>query len=264
MKSLIHICYMLSALLLSCQTSTLDDESNDEWISSDLRLSIVERNPDNQVGTPQLFLDLSTVEKYPCANHQISTSQVSTIGTTRIEIQGTDIGDLCLTALGPASASLPLSADIKRLIIVHRGIENEYAISIDFESSVVSTIHQTNTFFDYEVYHRFPENTFAYLCGTSVQDQNICTEFSNHLQDKLALQTFTFPDGGKVPYQSEASGYHFNATAQFFKYENEDNLVQAGEILKSYYLTHHANKTGLGLNIVGWNGMRFHNDQRIH
>lgn len=60
---------------------------------------------------PQLFVRVSTVEQFPCANYRISGGAGVKGGTVRVHLGGPRPPSICLTAFGPASLSAELALD---------------------------------------------------------------------------------------------------------------------------------------------------------
>jgi hypothetical protein len=184
-------------------------------------------------------------------------------GHLTINILGTEIGDICLTAIGPATMTLELDESVDRITVSNNGKVDEYLILIEDSSVTTNPVITTFSSFKYSTYFRYPENSFAYLCGTLMEDSTVCDEFEQYLLANLTLKAFEFPSNGKIPYPDSSSGYWFNAPATYFKYQNSNDLVKAGELLNSYYTSELADKEGLGLSIIGWNNTYFRNDRQL-
>jgi len=45
---------------------------------------------------------------------------------------------------------------------------------------------------EYKLYWRYPKNSFAYLCGTMVQDSCICDAFIDSLKQIIKIEPFSF------------------------------------------------------------------------
>lgn len=264
MRSVLPAILSLFLALVSCQTTSIGNENKHENISSNLSLTILERTLDFQVGPPSLLLEISTSEDYPCSNYQIATSKELVDGTLRIEVHGIENLEICLTAIGPASTITPLEEEFDQLIISHQGIENEFLISIEDDVISLQPLLQLNSFFTYDTYHRLRENSFAFFCNSSADNQEVCTDFVKFMRESFTVESFSLPASGRNPYVEVASGYSQNSSSQYFTFQHGNDLNQIGELLRSYYLTQHANNTDLDLTIVGWNGMIFRNDQRLN
>lgn len=260
MKNILLLFVVLQLVLTSCT----NEEVNYEGISSNLLLDIRETYPNREISEPTLTFFVETEEQYPCYNYQIIAQTSLKNGLLNIDILGTDIGDLCLTAFGPAILTFELDESVDMITIANNGKKDTYLISIIESSVKINSSRSTFSSFEYNTYFRFPENSFAYLCGTLVEDSNVCDEFEQFLKNNLTLEEFEFPLNGKVPYPHSSDGYWSNAPAKYFKYQDSNDLTKAGELLNDFYTTELSNKEGLGLSIVGWNNVYFRNDQQFN
>lgn len=254
---------MLSVILYLILTACENEQDIYDEITSDLILSVAETYPNNEITRPTLTLKIETEELYPCINYQIVTQKSVTSDELKIQILGTEIGDLCLTAIGPATTTFELDEGIRKIVLFNNIMEGEHLISISESSVTIDNSISSFSSFTYSSYHRYPENSFAFLCGTLEEDSIVCKEFEQILLNNLSLEEFSFPSIGKKPYPDNSSGYWFNAPAKYYEYKNADDLTKAGELLNTYYSSELSNKEGLGLSIIGWNNTYFRNDQRL-
>src|SRR5207249_9210133 len=56
------------------------------------------------VGDPVILLRMRTEKIYGCINYQIAHSLTTTLDRVDVTVWGVEIGDICLTALGPATS----------------------------------------------------------------------------------------------------------------------------------------------------------------
>lgn len=260
MKNILLLFIVLQLILTSCT----DDEVNYEGISSNLLLDIRETHPNREISEPTLTFFVETEEQYPCYNYQIIAQTSLKNGILNIDILGTNIGDLCLTAFGPAILTFELDESVDRITIANNGKKDTYLISIDESSVEINSSNSTFSSFEYPSYFRFPENSFAFVCGTLIEDSNVCDDFELFLKGNLTLEEFEFPSNGKIPYPQSSDGYWFNAPAKYFKYQDSTDLTKAGELLNSFYTSELADKEGLGLSIIGWNNTYYRNNQQFN
>jgi len=134
---------------------------------------------------------------------------------------------------------------------------DSYTVLIDEKSILVKNKSQSFTSPEYSLYWRYPKNSFAYLCGTSLQDSCICDAFIDSLQQVIKIEPFTFPEQGVRPYPSFSSGYFHNSPAQFFKYIKEEDYSRAGDFLKHYSQEKLKNYKGFGISLTGWNNVNY-------
>lgn len=213
---------------------------------------------------PVINLEIVTEDDYPCINYQLVTRTTNNNGNLQIQILGTHIGDICLTAIGPATTSLELEENIQRIVLSDNANVDEYLISISESITTINTVNSDFSTFDYSEYYRYPENSFAVLCGTLIEDSIVCSEFEQMLLNNLSLEEFSFPSTGKTPYPDSSSGYWFNAPAKYYQYQDANDLEKAGSLLNSFYSAELSDKQGLGLSIIGWDNTYFRNDQRLN
>jgi hypothetical protein len=261
MKSKLLIILGLLLTLSSC----IDEEVNNyDGLTSNLLLVVNETFLNRGISEPILTFSAETEEHYPCINYQIVSQTTLNNGHLSIDILGTDIGDICFTAFGPATLTFELDESVERITISNNGKEDEYLISIDGSSVTINPSHSNFSSFEYSTYYRFPENSFAYLCGTLVEDSNVCGEFEHFLKSNLTLEEFEFPTNSKIPYPASSDGYWSNSPAKYFKYQNPSDLEKAGELLGNYFTSELSDKEGIGLSIIGWNNTYYRNDQQFN
>ncbi len=241
-----------------------DEKFEYSEVTSNLILDIKEEYPDNNISTPVLKLSIETEDDYECVNYTLVTRSLELNKNFRVDVLGSRIGAICLTAFGPATKSLELTERVQNLILTKNGEISEFEIKITEE--MVSIYPQNSIFasFNYSEYYRYPENSFAFLCGTLAEDSTVCKEFEQILLDNLPLKEFTFPVNGKPPYPESSAGHWYDAPASYFKYNNPKDLNTAGSLLKSFYSNELIGKSGIGLTIIGWNNAQFRNDKQLN
>ncbi len=203
---------------------------------------------------PQIFLNLKTEKIYGCVNYQISYTATIKNGTVDVRISGVTIPEICLTALGPATAktSLDLSNGNYKLVLHSGDFSNTYNLSVSDRSISIDQSSYPETQPLYRLYWRYPQNSFVYMCGTLTEDSTICTDFLDTLKSKIDLQEFVFPDSGKIPYPTASDGHYYDMPAKYFYYKNETDFDKIGDIMKEYQDKYLQNKTGYGISVVNW------------
>tara|TARA_Y100001972_G_C7661133_1_gene333496 strand:- start:1000 stop:1770 length:771 start_codon:yes stop_codon:yes gene_type:complete len=246
-----------SAVIISVIFSfSCDEKIKYSEVTSNLILDIKEEYPDNKISTPVLKLSIETEDYYECANYTLVTRGLMKSNSLRVDVVGSFLGYICFDAFGPATKSMELEGSIQKLILSKNGVSDEFIIEITEDMVSIYPLSSIFASFNYSEYYRYPENSFAFLCGTFPEDSVVCTQFEEILLDNLSLVEFTFPVNGKQPYP--------NAPASYFKYQNPNDLATVGALLKSFYNTNLIGKEGLGLTIIGWNNTRFRNDKQLN
>lgn len=206
---------------------------------------------------PEIYLTLRTEKIYPCVNYLIKTNlDDSKTDLIDVDLLGIQTPEICLTALGPATTSLKLKVGEGdyNLRIHSKNFNVIYKLKIDSKAIIILGDETLNVKPVTNIFWRFPEKSFVYLCGTTVSDKYTCDNFLDTLRSKIALTEFHFPAGGKLPYPTSSSGYYLNMPARYFYYKNEEDFERAGKIMKNYYSKYLKNKQGIGLSISNWMG----------
>lgn len=101
----------MRALLLTFAALTVAAcDSAGDPAPDDLVVSLVEFEPP-EGGAAELFVRVETEEEFPCANYQLRVEATADDERLRAEVGGVDLpGEICLTALGPATWTAPLDA----------------------------------------------------------------------------------------------------------------------------------------------------------
>ena len=190
---------------------------------------------------PELYLFLQTENDYSCCNFRINTDFLVQGNDIVIDILGVELpGDVCLTAIGPARANIPLylSNDTYSLKITYQGIRDKYTI-INTDSSIICNGASTiRTEPDIRLFWKYPEKSFALFYGSSLQDSAISEVFIDTLNQVLTLREFTFPDSGTWPYPSSSSGHAWDMPAKYYFYENENDYGRIEGIIRSFKQSH--------------------------
>lgn len=130
-------------------------------------------------------------------------------------------------------------------------------VLVDEKSIRVKKTTQNFTDTDYDLYWRYPQNSFAYICGTLVQDSCMCTVFLDSLKKIIDIEQFIFPNEGIKPYPLYSSGHYYDTPAQYFKYFDEQDYLKAGEFLKNYSKEVLKDYEGLSISLIGWNNVNY-------
>ena len=99
---------------------------------------------------------------------------------------------------------------------------------------------------------RYPKNSFAYLCGTTLSDTSLCENFIDTLKSVINLTEFNFSEIAEIPYPTSSQGHQYDADVKYFYYDNENEFDKIQAVMKSYKQNHNIDDGGDGLYIVNW------------
>ena len=265
MSSLKIITVLLIQLTFIAGCNSISPNNNVK-LDSKVKFEIYEAHPasvNSNIGIPEIHLRIITEKIYPCSNYRINTFQNISGGNISIYLPSLNVPDICLTSLGPAIADIPLNLINRKynLKLIFNGITDNY--DVDISDSV---IYLNNNVGDmstpvYYKYFRYPKNSFAYYCGTLIEDKYICDDFLDTLKSYLKLKEFYFPQDGQKPYHDSLGGHYYEMPARFFIYNNDEDFNKIGNILSSYKKNVIKDKQGIGISIVNWMNKSFYSWQ---
>jgi hypothetical protein len=111
---------------------------------------------------------------------------------------------------------------------------------------------------EFEVFWRYPQNSFVYLCGTKTETSWIGDDFLSVLLSEVNLEEFKFPDYGEICYPRSSQGHYYDMPARYFIYKSEEDFDKAGEILKSYNESVISSYSGVGISLTNWKNKYFY------
>lgn len=205
-------------------------------------------------GRPRIILEMRTEKIYGCCNNRI-VAEINRSGNyITINLKGILFPEICLTALGPAGFRdfLDLPEGIYSLNLLKWSSPDIYTLAVREDAIEVSLGRSTFTAPDCTVFWRYPENSFAYYCGTMTETAWICDDFLIQLLRQVDLEEFRFPDYGEIPYARSSQGHYYDAAARYFRYKSEDHFNRAGEILAAYSRDVISRYEGIGLFLKNW------------
>lgn len=198
-------------------------------VDSTLVLSLREElSPDAR----QLFLDVRTSEIYPCVNYRIDHVAGSDGATFWVQFTGVSIGEICLTATGPARATIPLGTLAEgsySLVLTVRGQAQVSELAVTPETFTVRPARGPWTEFEAPVLRRVPPGTLWGLVGYDAARKGPLVEsYLDGLRDAGARsEPFTPGDYGyfRVDASGEivspvSSGYWFSR-AYLFRFDGD-------------------------------------------
>ena len=251
---------MLLVITESCNSTNPDTNS---IIDSNIKFKITEVHPvsgSSSMGIPQIHLILTTEKIYPCFNYGINLFKSISGRNITINLLGLNVPNICLTALGPASADVPMQVGNGEynLNIKSKGITDSYIVNVSDSLITVSNKNGEISSPAYNKYYRFPKNSFAYYCGTTIEDKYICDDFLDTLKSKINIKEFYFPEDGQKPYPDSSMGHYYDMPAKFFIYNSEEDFDKIGSIMSSYKKSVIKDKQGIGISIVNWENKYFY------
>ena len=101
----------MRTLLIALAVLVVGCDSADEPVDGGLVVSLVSLPPSGG-GATELSVLVETEEDYPCSNYQLRAEADRDDRRLGIDVGGAELpGDVCLTALGPATWSSPLGVE---------------------------------------------------------------------------------------------------------------------------------------------------------
>ncbi|MFC1726096.1 hypothetical protein ACFL4T_10755 [candidate division KSB1 bacterium] len=248
--------------LITFHCNKINGESENELlpIEGDINFSIreIHRNY-NETSEPEIFISFSTEKIYPCCNYPIIFNPFKSAHHILLSLYGIEVPDMCLPALGPACGGYFLDIDNGKynLCFRYRDIDDRYVINVSDTSIVITETEPQYTKTGYNVYWRYPPNSFAYLCGTTTETSWICENFLNSLKNAVNISEFQFPGYGQIPYPPSSAGHYYDMPAKYFYYEKENDFETAGEVLRAYSENVVIQYSGVGISLINWKNKKF-------
>ncbi len=185
-------------------------------------------------GKPGLYLDIRTSEIYAYSGNKIDMAVSSEGATMTI-----NLGDVLLVgmlpATGPATAIVDLPETTEHIVIKSGTKENRYNVSVLRDAVKLVPDKGSFTDFGYSLYHRRPDNVFAFIGGTNTTNSHLYDEFLVRLRDAIpSLEDFEFKDGGYIPWPSASNGYWVDFPTKFFRYSDPADFDKAGDVLRDF------------------------------
>ena len=203
---------------------------------------------------PSIMLSMATEKIYPCCNNRIVFDISLRENNISVQLLGIHIPDNCLTALGRARSEkfLNIHEGVYRLNFLYEFFMDEYLLIVTDSSIEVIKKKYQFTVPEFEVFWRYPPNSFVYLCGTKTETSWICQDFLNTLLIEIDLQEFQFPDYGEICYSRSSMGHYYDMPARYFLYDREEDFDRAGEILEEYTKSVIVNYSGVSVWLTNW------------
>ena len=200
-----------------------------------------------------LNFNIFTEKIYPCSNYQIK-SQIKKQGAL-ISIVAAEVyrGDICLTSMGPARASESLFLPFGgyNIVFEYANTKERYSLYLTEPRITVKGLDPSAKSSESNLWRR-PNQSFVYLCGTTIKTSWICEDFIRAVRSSVDLKEIHFPNSGKTLYPAQSGGHYYDMPARFFLYDNEEDYETVGKILERYNESTVSTKSGVSLHLINW------------
>lgn len=261
MNKIVLATVTVAALISGCDFPLGEEPIRLESLHGKVIVEVKERfERYDQPSNPALAIVLRSEHIYGCVNYHIDYLYQRTGTVLDLSIKGASIGPVCLTALGPATATFfpGLSSGTYQLHVTMDGRTDKYVLAIS-ESAICLTPRNTAVSRPgARLVWRYPPQSFAYYCGTLTQDAWLCDAFRDSLHKYLPLQEIQPPTTGEWPYPLASQGHYFDSPARFYRYVSEADFDSAGALLRAFTYAHLKNRSGVGLSLRNWRNAYFY------
>ncbi|MCM4156020.1 hypothetical protein [Gramella sp. AN32] len=248
---------VLFLMLVSCEKDKLP-EVDQTILETEIDFFAREIHENNEQSSPVLSLDFKTTKIYPCYNYYINFKHSFENEILTVEFKSIGQPEICLTAFGPATGSLKLPLSTRQLKLVRGNTTDLYEVNITTETVAFEIIDSSFSNLIFDKTFRLPENSFAVVCGTNLEDTGLCDEFLNVLSDIPSLSAFSFEGEGRIPYPDSSSGHWNNTESKYFLYENDSDFIRVGELLEEFTAEYIEPNQGNSIAIFSWDNRKFY------
>lgn len=245
--------------LMSCDI--FDHGDNIIAIEGDIIFSVKEGYKHyDSICEPSILLSMETEKIYGCCNFTIESEIGIYDSKILIDISGIYVPEICLTALGPATSKsfLDVSNGEYLLELSYEGITDIYTLIVTNSYIKVTEVESQFTIPTFNLFWRYPSNSFAYVCGTTHKTSWIYEDFIDTLLSKIDLVEFHFPDSGVLCYPCSSAGHHNDMPVKYFFYDDEEYFDYEGEILESYTQGVMSQYSGVGISLINWKNKKYY------
>jgi|GEM_PF-795935 len=249
----------------SCEDKLVEDSQANKEFKSFTRMHAIDTDvilwpqetytEENQV--PVLQLNFQTTKIYPCINFGIALTQEVDENTLIIRFDSIIRHQICLTAIGPASGGIPIAENIQQLVLVNGDEIDRYDLFISSEKVSLTPSDTSFTQIEANTWFRYPENSFAFICGTNTDNIQHCSDFYSILIDSLDVKPFNFQGKGVIPYPVSSSGHWNDNSTQFFTYADIEEFKKAGALLEAYTQDNIIPNSGVTLQLLNWKNQHY-------
>jgi hypothetical protein len=250
---LARLCRIIPVITFVTLFSMVSCGDNLEPIEGGVIFKITETHPEPPC-EPVITLFMETDKIYPHCNNTIAADVSVDRNTILVTLAGIRIPDVFLPAFGPATASAPLphAEGERTLHFLYSGTWDTYICAVNDSFIKIEPLTATFTEADIDLYWRYPENSFAYLCGTTHETAWIYEDFLDTLLSKVDLTEFQFPDSGSICYPCSTQGHYVDMPARYFLYDTATDFEQARAVLEAYTESIISQYSGVGISLLNW------------
>ncbi|HTH32581.1 MAG TPA: hypothetical protein VL946_14625 [Lacibacter sp.] len=207
---------------------------------------------------PLLTLRLVTKQVFPCVNYLLKTTKF--IKGNELIIRFDEVADpgVCLTAIGPAGASIDLPENINKIVLINGNKIDVYSTDINEEKITLTALSKSFTNALYNKTFRIPKNSFAFVCGTNTVNTHLYQDFLTILERNTSFKEFKFEGEGRVPYPVVSGGHWANHPSKFFIYSNRAEFEKLDNILNTFSSEKIEKNSGVTIALYGWNNSKYY------
>lgn len=265
MKKLL-IFTLIGITFLGCNSDNdevLNDSDYAEYIiessiNSEINFMAEEIYTTNEIQEPVLKLKLITSEIFPCFNYGLSTTEFINGNELIVRFEQIIQPELCLTAFGPAISYIELPQNTNQVTFINGSVIDKYSIDINEQKVSITLIKNNFTSSLYDKTFRFPENSFAYVCGTNTNNTNIYKDFSAIIEQNPDFVEFEFEGEGRIPYPETTDGNWVNHASKYYKYTDSVEFNSLADIMNDYSSQNIDENSGVTISIYSWNNIKFY------
>lgn len=236
LRVIIYSILIISLLaLLSCDI--FDSRGNIIPIEGDIIFSIKEDYEHyDSICEPSIILSMVTEKLYPVIGFLIESEVKKMNSEILIEFLGIWVPSGGADFWFPATAETILDIPEGEYLLkfLYGRINDLYILSLTDSYIKVTEVESQFTLSDFNLYWRYPYNSFAYLCGTTEENSWICEDFLDTLLSMIELEEFHFPDSDEICYPCSTELHEYNMPARYFNYENDYDFERVGRVFNYY------------------------------
>jgi hypothetical protein len=256
---------LLSVFIYSCNTSDDNFPDGNEYsqyitensISTDIDFMSDEIYENSNVShSPASKLKFITTQIFSCFNYGLVTTEFIKGSELIIRFEKILMPNICLTAFGPAVSYIHLPENINKLILINGETIDKYSIEIGNEQVLVSVIESNFTNSLYKKTFRYPENTFAYIGGTNINNTNLYDDFLELLLQNPSLTEYTFGEDGRIPFPESSDGHWVDNPSKYFKYNNTSDFEELGKLLSDFTSENIEPNSGVSISLISWDNKK--------
>lgn len=219
------------------------------------------RNP-GEPGPPAILIRLETEKIYGACNYVLVAQARRVGGDVLVDVEGVREPEVFLWALGPAGFGEFLDLEDGRYALeIHSGrARSAFWLTVDATSLIVQWQSDPGSGLaapKYSCFWRYPENSFAVLCGTMVENAWIYEDFLSRLRAAVELREIEFPAHGELGYPRAPQGHWVNHPGRYFVYEGPEDFEAAGEVLRAFVRDFSGQLQGVGIELRNWRNESF-------